>query len=108
MSQLNLRKVAQNQIAIITATGNANAIFFRAVRNDSRRFDSPIDGDFERCESAPTHFNFYKYDYRVRLRTDFSELKAAVAALNEAIDNEQSDETIKALVERVFFAGPSA
>lgn len=55
----------QRHIAIMTDALRDNAVVYRAERNDDRPVNSPIDDEWTQCESKPTNFNWYKYDYRV-------------------------------------------
>lgn len=56
----------QRHIAVMTASLEPNAIVYRADRNDDRSAHEPITSDvWTQCESKPTNFNWFKYDYRV-------------------------------------------
>lgn len=56
----------QRHIAVMTASLEPNAIVYRAERNDDRSAHEPITSDvWTQCESKPTNFNWFKYDYRV-------------------------------------------
>jgi len=56
----------QRHIAIMTAALDPNAIVYRAERNDDRPVSQEIDPyEWTECESKPTNYNWFKYDYRV-------------------------------------------
>lgn len=56
----------QRHIAIMTAALDPNAVVYRADRNDDRPASQEIDPFvWTKCESKPTNYNWFKYDYRV-------------------------------------------
>ena len=56
----------QRHIAIMTAALADDAVVYRADRNDDRPAAQEIDPSvWTKCESKPTNYNWFKYDYRV-------------------------------------------
>ena len=64
----NNMSLIQNQIDVLTKSRLPGAVVYRAERDDARRYSDNVAG-FEKCETKPDRWNFFKYDYRVVVPT---------------------------------------
>lgn len=89
----------ENQIDVLTKSKQPGAVVYRAMRDDSRRYDGGLDG-FERCESKPDRWNFFKYDYRVVVPAplDWNTVEVLSGSLNALCRDEQNPQAARQII----------